>query len=165
MELNWYLLALVPGEYATVAVLVVVVVVLTAVMLALAHLIGPRRHGPVKDATYESGLEPLTDARRRFNVRYYLVAVMYVVFGVEVAFLYPWAVMFPQQRTGLTEYHAAEAAGAEAVARVSQTARWANHLAESGYGPGFTFGAILVFFALLAVGFVYEWRRGLFKWD
>lgn len=155
-----FALAAAASEYGTIAVLIVVAIVLAAVTLALAHLIGPKRHGPVKDATYESGMEPLTDARRRFNVRFYLVAVMYVVFGVEVVFLYPWAVVFPQQAAGLRE-----AAAAGQGATLSETATWAQQLQQMGYGPGYMLGAVLVFFLLLAVGFVYEWRKGIFKWD
>ena len=73
---------------------------MSGLMLIFAHTLGPKRHGPVKDDTYESGMTPATDARRRFNVRFYLVAVMYVVFGVEVVVLYPWAVLFAQERAG-----------------------------------------------------------------
>jgi NADH-quinone oxidoreductase subunit A len=150
-------------DYTTVAILILVVTVLTGVMLLLAHLIGPRRHGPVKDSTYESGMPPFTDARRRFHVQFYLVAVLYIVFGVEIVFLYPWAVVFAQARDGLTEYAAARATGT--LERASERATWAGGLAQAGYGPGFLLGAIVLFFALLAVGLVYEWRKGIFRWD
>jgi NADH-quinone oxidoreductase subunit A len=62
--------------------------------LLLTHIIGPSRHGPVKGIAYESGVNPIGDAPRRFNVRYYLVAVTFLLFDVEIVFLYPWAVTF-----------------------------------------------------------------------
>lgn len=137
------------SDYAPVAVLITTVVVLSAAILAVTHLIGPKRSGPVKDATYESGVEPIGDARRRFNVRFYLVAVLFVVFDVEIIFLYPWAVLYPRLR------HVADSADQA----------WAAALAEAGYGPGFLAASMGIFFALLTVGFVYEWRKGVFRWD
>ena len=161
MEPNCCGFVLAQSGYSTVGILVLTGLGLSAVILLLAHLVGPKRHGPIKDSTYESGMEPITDARRRFNVRFYLVAVMYLVFGVEVLFLYPWAVLFPNFREGLTEHQAAVAAGLPG----SELANWSGELAAAGYGPGFMFGAILVFFLLLLVGFAYEWRKGVFQWD
>ena len=155
--------ALAASEFATVAILIIAAMGMSGVMLILAHTLGPKRHGPVKDDTYESGMTPVTDARRRFNVRFYLVAVMYVVFGVEVVVLYPWAVLFAQERAALTEYAAAEAAGT--LDQASDMALWAGDMAAAGYGPGFMFCAAGVFFVLLAVGLAYEWRKGIFRWD
>ena len=60
--------------------------------LLLAHLLGPRKHTPVKDMPYESGMDPVGDARQPFDVRFYLVAILFLVFDVELLFLYPWAV-------------------------------------------------------------------------
>ena len=160
MEMNWCGFTLAASDYSTIAVLVPVAIGVTILTIVLAHVIGPRRHGPIKDDTYESGMEPVTSARRRFNVRFYLVAVMYLVFGVEVVFLYPWAVMFPRLREGLT---AAQSASESASS--SELAAWATALSEAGYGPGFVFIAIMIFFLLLLVGFVYEWRKGVFQWD
>jgi len=154
-------LLLAAGGFGTVAILIIAAIGISVAFLVVAHVIGPKRHGPVKDDTYESGMDPIGDARRRFNVRFYLVAVMYLVFGVEVLFLYPWAVLLPQMRAGLTAGQ--EAAAAEQSA--SEMATWAGELAAAGYGPGFMFGAILVFFLLLLVGFAYEWRKGIFRWD
>jgi NADH-quinone oxidoreductase subunit A len=61
-------------------------------VLSLAHLIGPRKKTPVKQMPYESGMDPVGDARQPFNVRFCLVAILYLVFDVELLFLYPWAV-------------------------------------------------------------------------
>ncbi|MEM6750441.1 MAG: NADH-quinone oxidoreductase subunit A [Planctomycetota bacterium] len=60
----------------------------------LTTIVGPSRRGEVKGTTYESGMNPLSDARRRFNVRFYMVAMTYLLFGVEIVFLYPWGATF-----------------------------------------------------------------------
>jgi NADH-quinone oxidoreductase subunit A len=135
-------------DYSIIAVLILVVTALSAAIMVLTHLIGPKRTGPVKDSTYEAGVQPIGDARRRFNVRFYLVAVLFVVFDVEVVFLYPWAVLFPRFRDTSAE-----------------ASEWARQLTQAGYGPGFFVGAMAVFFVLLTVGFFYEWRKGVFRWD
>jgi NADH-quinone oxidoreductase subunit A len=135
--------------YGVLAILLVTVLALIVAILALTHAIGPKRHGAVKDLPYESGVDPVGDARRRFNVRFYLVAVLFLVFDVEILFLYPWAVLFPRTR----------------VSEGSEYADWAVQLANAGYGPGFLGLTIGFFFALLLAGFVYEWRKGVFRWD
>jgi NADH-quinone oxidoreductase subunit A len=138
--------SLAQSSFATVAWLIVVASALTLVILVLAHLIGPKRRGPVKDAVYESGMEPFTDAHRRFDVRFYLIAVLFLIFDVEVVFLYPWAVLYPH-------WHTDEHRG------------WVQALEAGGYTPAYLLVAMGVFFALLLVGFIYEWRRGVFKWN
>lgn len=107
-------------------------------LLALGSLVGPRRNTAVKQMPYESGMDPIHDARRRFDVRFHLVAVAFLLFDVEVIFLYPWAVASKHPQ-GLPTV-----GGAGFVSLV---------LAE-----------VLVFVALLAVGLVYVWRKGLFRW-
>ena len=134
--------------FAIVALLLLIVVGITGVILLLTYLIGPRRSGAIKSSVYESGVDPTGDARKRFNVRFYLVAVLFLVFDVEIVFLYPWAVLYPHLRQP-------EAAPAVQVAR----------LAEAGYTPGFILAGIGIFFLLLTVGFIYEWRKGVFRWD
>ena len=64
--------------------------------LVLTQLIGPRRNTVVKNMPYESGMIPLGDTRARFSVKFYLVAVLFILFDIEVVFLYPWAVAFRQ---------------------------------------------------------------------
>ena len=137
-----------PSDYSTVAVLVLAIAGLATAIALATHIIGPSRRGDVKDATYESGMTPVGDARKRFNVRFYLVAVLFIVFDVELIFLYPWAVVFPNLK-------AADAAGEG----------WATAMVQSGHSTSYVLGAIAIFFALLLVGFVYEWRKGIFKWD
>ena len=86
------------SDFTTVGWLLIVATGIALAILVLTHLIGPKRRGPVKDATYESGMEPIGDTRRRFNVRFYLIAVLFLIFDVEIVFLYPWAILFPRLR-------------------------------------------------------------------
>jgi NADH-quinone oxidoreductase subunit A len=139
----------VPSDFGSVGVLMLVAVGLTAAIIVLTHLLGPRRSGPVKHSPYESGMDPIGDARRQFQVRFYLIAVMYLVFAVEIVFLYPWAVLLPRLH------------GNESAAEALPT----TELAAAGYTPGFMLAAGGVFLILLVVGLIYEWRRGVFKWN
>ena len=114
-------------------------------LLVVGRLIGPRRTSAVKQMPYESGMDPLHDARRRFDIRFYLVAIAFLVFDVELLFLYPWAVA--------SGYSETNAAGTQTV----------ESLVE-GYNRWLVFGEVMVFLALLALGFVYAWRKGVFRW-
>src|SRR5512146_3177378 len=80
--------------FAPVLILVVIAILLTCAIVIMAQTIGPKRRGPVKDDTYESAMPVITDARRRFNVRFYIVAMLFLLFDVEVVFLWPWAPLF-----------------------------------------------------------------------
>jgi NADH-quinone oxidoreductase subunit A len=102
--------------------------------MILAHTVGPRRNTPVKLMPYESGMDPIGDARQRFDVKFYLVAIMFLVFDVELLFLYPWAVV------------AYEGGGYPAALK----------------GP--VFWSVLIFIGLLFIAYVYDWRKGVFKW-
>lgn len=136
------------SNYGIVVILILAVMGIAAVILLLTYLIGPKRSGPIKQSVYESGVDPTGDARRRFNVRFYLVAVLFLVFDVEIVFLYPWAVLFPRLRSG---------------AAADQP--WASGLAADNFTPAFFAVGIGIFFLLLTIGFVYEWRKGVFRWD
>ena len=82
------------AEYIPILIQFVFVAVFIAVMLALSHYIGPRRNSKIKDATFECGIPHHGNARIPFSVKYFLVAILFVLFDVEVIFLYPWAVNF-----------------------------------------------------------------------
>ena len=112
-------------------------------MLVTGSLIGPRRQTAVKQMPYESGMDPVHDAHRRFDVRFNLIAVAFLVFDVELLFLYPWAVA------------SRDASGINAVISAAPAI---------GLTRGLVFGEALVFIALWAAGFVYAWRRGVFQW-
>lgn len=106
-------------------------------MLGLGALLGPRRNSRVKEMPYESGMDPIHDARRRFDVRFHLVAIAFLLFDVELLFLYPWAVSTRHP---------------DGVAQVAGASRT------------LIFGEILVFLLLLTAGLAYAWRRGVFRW-
>ena len=83
-------------SYVPIGILVVMAIIFVIANLALTHALGPRKEGPVKDIVYESGVNPIGTARKRFNVRFYILAMTFLVFDVEIIFLYPWAVTFSQ---------------------------------------------------------------------
>jgi NADH-quinone oxidoreductase subunit A len=85
--------------YANNAYLPILLLLLSAILFAVGNVtiskfLGPSRKGKVKDATYESGVNPIGSARKRFNVRFYLIAMVFLVFDIEIIFLFPWAVTF-----------------------------------------------------------------------
>ena len=114
-------------------------------MLAIGSLFGPKRSSAVKEMPYESGMDPIHDARRRFDVQFYLVAITFLVFDVELLFLYPWAVASKNSK------------GIDSVVAVAE-----RHGYE--FSRLLVFGEVMVFIGLLAAGFVYAWRKGVFQW-
>jgi NADH-quinone oxidoreductase subunit A len=126
--------------YAPILVLILVMMGLVTVILILAHALGPGRHGSVKDATYESGMEPIGDARRRFKVQFYIVAMLFLLFDVEVVFLWPWAPLFHET-----------AVGGQPLA--------------GGFDKTFLLVEMVVFLGILLVGYVYAWWKGVFQWN
>lgn len=125
------------AAYVPILLYLLFILAFAAGGLAAAHLIGPRKRTPVKLMPYESGMDPVGTARQRFDVKFYLVAIMFLVFDVELLFLYPWAV----------------------VAYREDSSNWLPHELR---GPVFV--AVLVFLGLLAVAYVYDWRKGVFRW-
>ncbi len=124
--------------YAAIGVLVLFVMAVSFAIILITHVLPKaKRHGPEKDGTYESGMEVIGDARRRFNVRFYLVAMLFLLFDVELIFMYPWAKAFTH----------AGAAGAPAAEM------------------SFLFYEMVIFFAVLLVGYVYAWGKGVFRYD
>lgn len=80
------------GEYFPILIFLVVAMVLSSLMVLGAYLVGKQNPDKEKVSPYECGFEPFDDARRRFDVRFYLVAILFIIFDLEVAFLFPWAV-------------------------------------------------------------------------
>lgn len=144
------------GQFVTFVPIFVFVAILVGFVvtnLILAHTIGPKKHTPVKEMPYESGMDPVGDSRQPFDVKFYLVAILFLVFDVELLFLYPWAV------SAYVEGQF-DAAGNKLVA---------THLGHPSPGiplelRGTVFGVMLVFIATLAIAYVYAWRKGVFKW-
>ena len=93
-----------PIDYLPILILILLAAVFAVIALAMPALFGPRRPTKTKLEPYESGMLPYTDARRRFPVQYYVVAVLFILFDIEVIFLYPWAVVLRQLKLfGLIE--------------------------------------------------------------
>src|SRR5512140_292386 len=115
------------AEYFPILLFIVVGLLVGVGPVVLGSLLGPHRPDPEKLSPYECGFEAFEDARMKFDVRYYLVAILFILFDLEIAFLFPWAVVL-------------DAIG--------------------------TFGLVsmLVFIAILVVGFVYEWKKGALEW-
>lgn len=85
-------------SYLPLLILVVTAAIFAAIAIGLPSLLGPRRYNKAKMEPYESGMIPFADARRRFPVKYYLVAMLFILFDIEVIFLYPWAVVLRELR-------------------------------------------------------------------
>jgi NADH-quinone oxidoreductase subunit A len=116
------------AEYFPILIFLAIAGAVAVAMVAGSFLLGPSRPDSAKLSPYECGFEPFADARIRFDVRYYLVAILFIIFDLEVAFLFPWAVSL--RDVGL-----------------------------------FGFWSMIVFLAVLTVGFIYEWRKGALEWE
>ena len=120
------------ANYLPILIFLIVAAALALVLLTLGTGIGryfARFHSdPAKLAPYECGFDAFEDARAKFDVRYYLVAIVFIVFDLEIAFLFPWAVVLP----------------------------------DIGF---FGFASMMVFLAILVVGFIYEWKKGALEWE
>lgn len=91
-----FLNAHIPSDYLPIALQLLVALGFVVTVLGLTHLLGPKVHGKDKDDTFECGIEPEGNARQPFSVKYFLTAILFVLFDVEIIFLYPWAVNFKQ---------------------------------------------------------------------
>lgn len=165
------------GTEFTPIFLFILVGILTAVgMVVASALAGPRKKTAVKGMPYESGMDPIGDARQRFDVRYYLIAIVFLLFDVELLYLYPWAVaQWSADDVAAAAVEPGEPAAAEADAAVAGT-EGAEVEAEPaevltlppvGVPPMYrnlVFGEILVFVAVLAAAYAYAWRKGVFEW-
>ena len=115
-------------DYLPLVVFIAVATGLGLALLLLPFLLAYKQPDPEKLSAYECGFNSFDDARMQFDVRYYLVAILFIIFDLEVTFLFPWAVAF-------------------------------GKLGALG------FWSMMVFLAILTVGFVYEWRKGALEWE
>jgi len=83
------------SAWGPLVVLIAIAVVFGVGTVIASTLIGPTRTGPTKESVYESGMKPIGTARKRFNIRFYILAIAFLIFDVEIVFLYPWATVFP----------------------------------------------------------------------
>ena len=115
-------------QYFPILLFVLFGLAVGAVLLTVGNALSPNRPDPEKLSPYECGFEAFEDARMKFDVRYYLVAILFILFDLEIAFLFPWAV---------------------ALKEIGATGFW----------------AMMVFLAILVVGFIYEWCKGALDWE
>src|SRR5262245_49247933 len=115
-------------EYLPILIFFAIATVIGAFFLIAAWVIAPKSPDKEKVSAYECGFNAFDDARMKFDVRFYLVSILFIIFDLEVAFLFPWA------------------------------------LALREIGP-FGFISMMVFLAVLTVGFVYEWKKGALEWE
>ena len=123
---------------------------LTLGLLIAGSALGPRRKTAVKQMPYESGMDPIHDTHRRFDVRFHLVAIAFLLFDVELLFLYPWAIA------------SRDPAGLDAAVAESQRISELGTVIE--FSRLLVFGEVMLFIALLGLGLVYAWKRGVFQW-
>ena len=116
------------AHYLPLVVFLGVALVIGLALMVAPFLLAVNNPDTEKVSAYECGFNAFDDARMKFDVRFYLVAILFIIFDLEVAFLFPWAVSFKE--AGL-------------------------------YG----FWAMMIFLAVLTIGFVYEWRKGALEWD
>lgn len=114
-------------EYLPIGIMILLGVIAGTVLVNISKWLGPRRPNEEKLSTYESGMEPIRTARERFSVKFYLIAMLFIVFDIEITFMYPWAVNF-------------RAFGFEG------------------------FVEMLLFIAILLVGYFYILRKGALEW-
>ena len=137
---------------------------LSVALVVAGKLIGPRRTSAVKRMPYESGMDPIHDTRRRFDVRFHVVAIAFLIFDVELLILYPWAVARTNPE-GIERSVVASVAGPDIAATgVDKSALKPDQAVEFANQMGLVFAEVLVFIALLALGFIYAWRKGVFQW-
>jgi NADH-quinone oxidoreductase subunit A len=159
------------------AVLPILLMILAALavsigLLAVGYLVGPSRKGAVKQMPYESGMDPIHDARRRFDVRFYLVAIAFLIFDVELLFLYPWAVSRTEGTEATVTQMVNEAGLRPKVIRMVFSDASAGVIdrtesamkAEVAARMMLVFAEVMVFIGLLALSLVYAWRKGVFQW-
>jgi NADH-quinone oxidoreductase subunit A len=116
------------GEYLPILIFLGIAVVVAGGAMGASYVIAGENPDPDKNAPYECGFDPFEDSRGKFDVRFYLIAILFIIFDLEVAFLFPWAVS----------------------------------LGDIGV---FGFWSMMVFLAILTVGFIYEWRKGALEWE
>jgi NADH-quinone oxidoreductase subunit A len=136
------------NDAAAAILFVACIVGLAIALLVIASLLNPKRLSSGRRMPYESGMDPVHDTRRRFDVRFHLMAIAFLVFDVELLFLYPWAVVIGS-------------VGPVAAADVAPEPSAAAALPPNHH---LVFVTGMVFIALLGVGFLYDWRKGVFRW-
>ncbi len=120
-------------------------VALNAVLIIGVSILTVRsRPTPVKETAYESGIPALGDARERFSVKFYVVAMLFIIFDIETVFMIPWATFYKH---------------------LSCATELVNGVCPAGQVSFFGLGEMLIFMMILIVGFIYVWKKGALRWD
>ena len=121
-------------NYFPILMFVLVGVLIGVLPIAMGYMLAPNRPDPEKLSPYECGFEAFEDARMKFDVRYYLIAILFILFDLEIAFLFPWATIF-------------------------------KDIVATDSIKLFGFVEMLVFVAILVIGYVYAWAKGALEWE
>ena len=121
-------------SFIPILLMLIIAVVIGAVFLGLNWIVGTHQRNPSKLSPYESGVPLADSSRKRINVRFYQIAMLFILFDIEAAFLYPWAVIYRDATN------------------------------TPGGTAWFAFSEMLVFIVLLAVGYIYVWKKKAFDW-
>ena len=132
--------------YLPILLLLGFVAMNAVMMVVLSHLVIRPRPTSVKQTPYESGIPPLGDARERFSVKFYMVAMLFIIFDIETVFMIPWAVYFRQLSCGV---------------RLPTP----GGMCPAGQMSFLGMGEMLVFMLILLVGYIYVWKKGALSWD
>jgi NADH-quinone oxidoreductase subunit A len=130
--------------YLPVLLLLGFVIANAVLMLGVSHLTMRSRPTPEKRTAYESGMPPLGDARERFSVKFYMVAMLFIVFDIETVFMIPWGAYFRE---------------------LSCAVPLVNGMCPASQISLFGLGEMVVFILILFVGFIYVWKKGALQWD
>ncbi len=121
-------------NYFPILMFVLVGVAIGVLPVAMGFLLAPSRPDPEKLSPYECGFEAFEDARMKFDVRYYLIAILFILFDLEIAFLFPWATIF-------------------------------KDIVATDSIKLFGFVEMMVYVAILVIGYVYAWAKGALEWE
>ncbi len=130
--------------YLPVLLLIGFVAVNAVLILGLSHFLTRARPTPVKQEPYESGMPVLGDARERFSVKFYMVAMLFIVFDIETVFMIPWGAYYQQ---------------------LSCSVPLVASACPTGQLSFFGLGEMLLFMLILLVGYIYVWKKGALQWD
>tara|TARA_B100001245_G_C22693659_1_gene338347 strand:- start:232 stop:600 length:369 start_codon:yes stop_codon:yes gene_type:complete len=115
-------------DYLSIAIFLFIALALSFGFIVLNFLFSPKNPDPEKLSAYECGFEPFNNSRIEFDVRFYLVAILFIIFDLEIAFLFPWAI---------------------SLSNIGNLGFW----------------SMMIFLVILAVGFIYEWKKGALEWE
>jgi len=115
-------------DYLSIIIFLFIALILSVGFIVLNFFLSPKNPDPEKLSAYECGFDAFTDSRIEFDIRFYLVAILFIIFDLEIAFLFPWAL---------------------SLGNIGSLGFW----------------SMMLFLAILTVGFIYEWKKGALDWD